>query len=51
MAVLQTPDVRKTLVSQGAEVVGNSPEAFAAFIKREAAMWTKVIDESGARID
>jgi tripartite-type tricarboxylate transporter receptor subunit TctC len=51
VAVLQTPDVRKTLVSQGAEVVGNSPEAFAAFIKREAAMWTKVIDESGARID
>ncbi|MBI3938500.1 MAG: tripartite tricarboxylate transporter substrate binding protein [Betaproteobacteria bacterium] len=48
---LNQPDVRKYLVNQGAEVVGNTPAEFAAFIKAEAAKWTRVIRESGARID
>lgn len=51
VAVLRQPDVRKYLVNQGAEVVGNKPEEFAKFIEQEVAKWTKVIRESGARID
>jgi len=51
VAVLNQADVRKILVSQGAEVVGNKPEEFASFIKQEVAKWTRVIKESGVRIN
>jgi len=33
--VVAQPDVRKALAREGAEPVGNSPEAFGAFIKEE----------------
>lgn len=48
---LKSPDVRKRFATQGAEVVGNSPAEFAAFISREIVKWTQVIRESGARVD
>lgn len=51
VAFLKSPDVRKRFATQGAEVVGNSPADFGAFIKREIVKWTKVIKESGARVD
>jgi len=50
VAVLKQSDVRKYLVNQGAEVVGNKPGEFAKFIEQEAAKWTKAIKESGARV-
>ena len=37
--------------SEGGEVVGSTPPEFASFIKRELAKWTKVIKESGAKIE
>ena len=43
-------DLRKSLVSQGAEVMGNRLKSFTALIKRKGAMWTKMINESGTRI-
>ncbi len=49
--ILKLPDVREKLASQGAEAVGNSPEAFGAFIKAEIAKWAKVIRESGAKAE
>jgi tripartite-type tricarboxylate transporter receptor subunit TctC len=50
-AVLQDPQVRKLLESQGAIVQGGSAEKFAAFIKTEIPKWAKVIKDSGARVD
>ena len=35
----------------GAEPVGNSPEAFAAYIRDESAKYAKVIQASGAKVD
>jgi len=46
--ILGMPDVREKLAAQGAEPVGNSPEAFGAFVRAEIAKWAKVIKESGA---
>ena len=48
---LRLTDVRERLSSLGADVVGNTPEQFAAFQKADAAKWAKVVKESGAKID
>jgi len=49
--VLATPEVRDQLTSQGADVVGNSPEEFSAWIKAEVKKWADVVKVSGAKID
>jgi tripartite-type tricarboxylate transporter receptor subunit TctC len=36
-------DVVRTLSSQGAEPVGNTPDEFAAFVKSEIEKWAKVV--------
>jgi tripartite-type tricarboxylate transporter receptor subunit TctC len=38
-------------VGLGADPVGNSPEEFGAFIKKEMATWSKVIKEVGITIE
>ena len=43
--------VHDRLVADGTEVVGNSPEQFAAFIKRDVPKWQKVIKDSGTKAD
>ena len=43
------PDVRERLQAQGAEVIGSTPEQFAAFIRSETARWGKVIKTAGIR--
>lgn len=50
-ASLRTPDLKSKLTAQGMEVVGNSPEQFAAYIRDEIEKWTKVVKSSGARSD
>ena len=49
--VLRAPDLRDRLTGLGCEVVGNRPEELAAFLKAEIAKWSKVVRDSGARID
>jgi len=49
--VLALPDVRDKLTALGSEVIGNSPEAFAAVIKSETPKWAKVIKDAGIRPD
>jgi tripartite-type tricarboxylate transporter receptor subunit TctC len=49
--VLQLADVRERFAALGAEVIGGTPDAFAAYIKKEIPKWTKVVKESGARAD
>ena len=48
---IHAPDMRERLTGLGCEVVGNKPEELAAFLKAEIAKWSKVIKESGAKID
>lgn len=49
--VMKTPEFQKILQETGSDFVGDTPENFAAFIKAEAAKWSKVVKESGATID
>lgn len=51
VAVLRMPDVREKLGVLGAEVVGNSPEQFAAWNRSEIAKWSKAVKDSGAHVD
>lgn len=44
VAALNDPKVREQFTAVGFEIVGNTPEAFAAFQQREYARWKHVID-------
>jgi tripartite-type tricarboxylate transporter receptor subunit TctC len=46
-AALNTPQVKDTLLGQGAEVAPTSPEEFGAYVKSEAVKWARVVKESG----
>lgn len=51
-AIITSPEVRETVQRvQAAEVVGGTPEAFGAFIRREVEKWTPVIRAGGIRAD
>jgi len=45
--VLQLPEVRNPIVSQGNDIVASSPEAFLAYIRSEMDKWGKVIKAAG----
>jgi len=48
---LAQPEVRERLVSEGAEVIGGTPEAFAAHIAAELARMGKLIRVAGIRME
>jgi tripartite-type tricarboxylate transporter receptor subunit TctC len=45
------PEMREKVAALGAEFVNSSPEEFDQFIKRELAVWSKVVREVGIKID
>lgn len=49
--ITRLPDVMDGMARNGADPVGSSPDAFAAFIKTELTRWAKVIKGSGASVD
>jgi tripartite-type tricarboxylate transporter receptor subunit TctC len=51
VAALQIADVKERISGLGAEVVGSSPEQFAAHIKAELARWSRVLKAAGIRAD
>ena len=48
---LAQPDLRAKVADLGLEGIGNSPDAFAAFIKSEIPKWAKVIKDAGIKAD
>ena len=48
---LLNPDVRPKLSGMGADVVGNTPEQFGAFLRSESAKWAKLIKEADIRAE
>src|SRR5258706_8350254 len=49
--VLNTSEMKERLASQGAVVVTDTPEQFAAYIKSEITNWGRIVAVSGARMD
>ncbi len=51
VAVLGNADLKERLVSLGAEPQPMTPEDFGRFVREDIAKWSKVVKESGARVD
>jgi tripartite-type tricarboxylate transporter receptor subunit TctC len=49
VGALRAPEVKERLSTQGAVLIGNSPEEFLAYIKAETAKWAGVVKSSGAK--
>jgi tripartite-type tricarboxylate transporter receptor subunit TctC len=49
--ILNTPEVRERIVADGSEPAGTTPEAFRAFMVADVAKWSKLVKESGAKLD
>lgn len=50
-ASLSTPDMKERLASSGAEPAPTSPEDLGRLVREEIAKWSKVVAESGAKVD
>jgi tripartite-type tricarboxylate transporter receptor subunit TctC len=48
---LGAAEVKSRLEKLGAEPVGNSPDEFRAMLVKEQAQWSKVVKDSGAKVD
>ncbi|WPB59438.1 tripartite tricarboxylate transporter substrate binding protein [Xylophilus sp. GOD-11R] len=51
LKVMASTDLKKKIMEQGGQPVGETPEQFAAFIRTETTKWAKVVKESGASVD
>jgi tripartite-type tricarboxylate transporter receptor subunit TctC len=51
VATLDDPAVKKSLADLGVDIIGGTPEDFAAYIKSEIPKWTAIIKTSGAKLD
>jgi tripartite-type tricarboxylate transporter receptor subunit TctC len=51
LKIMKEPEFQKILADTGSDFVGDTPENFGAFVKAEAAKWSKVVKDSGATVD
>ena len=50
-AILQAPDVRQTIISQGGTAVGNTPEEFGKLLRADVARIAALVKSAGLRVD
>jgi tripartite-type tricarboxylate transporter receptor subunit TctC len=48
-AVLNTPETKESMLAQGSIAVGGTPEELDALIRREYALWSKVVKAGGVK--
>jgi tripartite-type tricarboxylate transporter receptor subunit TctC len=49
--ILQTREAIDRLATEGSEPIGGTPEYFADYLKAQTAKWSKIVKESGAKVD
>ena len=49
--ILNQPDVKTRIESDGSEPVGSSPEEFRRFMRADMEKWAKLVKESGAKLE
>ncbi len=49
--LLAQPDVKERVAGLGFDIVGNTPEQFAAQIRTEVEKWTKVVKSAGINVE
>jgi tripartite-type tricarboxylate transporter receptor subunit TctC len=50
-AILQLPDVREHLMSEGGDVAGSTPQEFARYMEHEIEKWTRVVKAANIRAE
>ncbi len=50
-AILKMPDVVEKIASQGGEIIGGTPEEFAAFLPGDSASWGRLVKEANVKVD
>ena len=43
--------MKEKLTGQGAVLIGNTPQQFAAFVRDEVAKWAKVVAAAGIKVN
>jgi tripartite-type tricarboxylate transporter receptor subunit TctC len=51
LKALAAPEVRESLAGEGGEVLGGTPAQFTEFLRAEQAKWSKVVKDSGVKLD
>jgi tripartite-type tricarboxylate transporter receptor subunit TctC len=49
--VLAHEETRQKLIAQGTEILGSTPEEYAAYLRSELARWSKVVAQTGAKVE
>ena len=49
--IVTSPEMKQQLVSQGAEVIADTPEQFAAFLREDTTKWAKIAKETGIKAE
>jgi len=49
--IIDSPEIREQWISGGAEAVPTTPEEFAAFIQSEHARWSRLIKQTGVKME
>ena len=49
--ILNAPEVKERLMSQGGDAAGTTPEQFSAFIKSEISKWARMVKETGVKLE
>jgi tripartite-type tricarboxylate transporter receptor subunit TctC len=49
--VLKTPEMREKMFGLGTEIVANTPEQFAQYIRDETAKWSAIVKAAGIKLE
>jgi len=49
--VLKTPDMKEKMFGLGTEVVANTPDQFAQYLREESVKWSKIVRDAGIKLE